>query len=145
MSNNKEIAFGIILLIILYILLRTIYTYFKTKPYKKIMNKFNDDSEILYWNNHNILLSDKYVYINKNKYDYEDISKVTIKHNFFNTFKIIRIFGILKPIPVTTYHICLKNKINVKADDLLNYYKGDYVSIKDIIKNKNNKINIIVL
>lgn len=145
MSNNKEIAFGIILLIICYILLRTIYTYFKTKPYKKIMNKFNDDSEILYWNNRNILLSDKYVYINKNKYDYEDISKVTIKHIFFNTFIILRIFRVLKPVPVTTYHICLKNKINVKADDLLNYYKGDYVSIKDIIKNKNNKINIIEL
>lgn len=57
-------------------------------------------------------------------------------------FIIIKICNTIKPIPITTYHIFFKNKTSIKADDLLNYYKEKYISINEIIKEKNNDIII---
>lgn len=57
-------------------------------------------------------------------------------------FLYIKINRNRKRMPTITYCIFLKDKTKVEADDLLKYYKSKYVSIIEIIKDKN--INTII-
>lgn len=117
-------------------IIKKMYIYFKLRLCKAKMKKNKDNSEILYWNNKNILLTENYIYIDKIKYNYEDIAKVYIKRNFFYAF-IVDTRSIIKKPTITTYHIYLKNNFHCVADDKISYYKGKYISIKNILKSKN--------
>ena len=43
--------------------------------YEELKQKYNDDSNTLYWNNKNLMVTEKFIYIYNKKYDFEDIIK----------------------------------------------------------------------
>ena len=107
------------------------------------MNQNNDNSKILYWNNSNILMSEKNVYINNTIIEYENITKIVVETSLLHTFLYFSPDSLFKTHQSISYHIFLENGKVFEAFDLLDYYKSDFISITDIIKNKNNNIIII--
>ena len=138
MNNNTIII--IICFILITILIKGTYNYLKIKPYKNQMVNNKDFSKILYWNNHNILLTEKNIYINKEIYSYKDIVKIIKKTKIINYFIYTSPRSIFKSPAPFKYYIYLNNKNIIEIDDSLHYYKDIFISIVDIIKEHNNDV-----
>ena len=82
---------------------------YNLSKYEELKQKYNDDSNTLYWNNKNLMVTEKYVYIYKIKYDFEDIIKIDTQDNILRPFIRLRVFGKLIPQSITHYIITLKN------------------------------------
>ena len=86
--------------------------------YEELKQKYNDDSNTLYWNNKNLMVTEKFIYIYNKKYDFEDIIKVDTQNNILRPFIRLKVFG--KPIPqsITHYIITLKDGNVFNVDPL---------------------------
>lgn len=101
--------------------------------YEELKQKYNDDSNTLYWNNKNLMVTEKFIYIYNKKYDFEDIIKVDTQNNILRPFIRLKVFG--KPIPqsITHYIITLKDGNVLNVDDFLDYYKGEIKELDSLI------------
>ena len=101
--------------------------------YEELKQKYNDESNTLYWNNKNLMVTEKYVYIYKIKYDFEDIIKIDTQDNILRPFIRLRVFGKLIPQSITHYIITLKNGCVINVDDFPDYYKGKIKELDSLI------------
>lgn len=101
--------------------------------YEELKQKYNDDSNTLYWNNKNLMVTEKFIYIYNKKYDFEDIIKVDTQNNILRPFIRLKVFG--KPIPqsITHFIITLKDGNVLKVDDFPDYYKGEIKELDSLI------------
>ena len=101
--------------------------------YEELKQKYNDDSNTLYWNNKNLMVTEKFIYIYNKKYDYEDIIKVDTQNNILRPFIRLKVFG--KPIPqsITHFIITLKDGNVLNVDDFPDYYKGEIKELDSLI------------
>ena len=101
--------------------------------YEELKQKYNDDSNTLYWNNKNLMVTEKFIYIYNKKYDFEDIIKVDTQNNILRPFIRLKVFG--KPIPqsITHYIITLKDGNVLNVDDFPDYYKGEIKELDSLI------------
>ena len=106
---------------------------YNLSKYEELKQKYNDDSNTLYWNNKNLLVTEKFIYIYNKKYDFEDIIKVDTQNNILRPFIRLKVFG--KPIPqsITHYIITLKDGNVLNVDDFPNYYKGEIKELDSLI------------
>ena len=106
---------------------------YNLSKYEELKQKYNDDSNTLYWNNKNLLVTEKFIYIYNKKYDFEDIIKVDTQNNILRPFIRLKVFG--KPIPqsITHYIITLKDGNVLNVDDFLDYYKGEIKELDSLI------------
>lgn len=106
---------------------------YNLSKYEELKQKYNDDSNTLYWNNKNLMVTEKYVYIYKIKYDFEDIIKIDTQDNILRPFIRLRVFGKLIPQSITHYIITLKNGCVINVDDFPDYYKGKIKELDSLI------------
>lgn len=101
--------------------------------YEELKQKYNDDSNTLYWNNKNLMVTEKFIYIYNKKYDFEDIIKVDTQNNILRPFIRLKVFG--KPIPqsITHFIITLKDGNVLNVDDFPDYYKGEIKELDSLI------------
>ena len=101
--------------------------------YEELKQKYNDDSNTLYWNNKNLMVTEKFIYIYNKKYDFEDIIKVDTQNNILRPFIRLKVFG--KPIPqsITHFIITLKDGNVLNVDDYPDYYKGEIKELDSLI------------
>ena len=101
--------------------------------YEELKQKYNDDSNTLYWNNKDLMVTEKFIYIYNKKYDFEDIIKVDTQNNILRPFIRLKVFG--KPIPqsITHYIITLKDGNVLNVDDFPDYYKGEIKELDSLI------------
>ena len=106
---------------------------YNLSKYEELKQKYNDDSNTLYWNNKNLMVTEKYVYIYKIKYDFEDIIKIDTQDNILRPFIRLKVFG--KPIPqsITHFIITLKDGNVLNVDDFPDYYKGEIKELDSLI------------
>lgn len=106
---------------------------YNLSKYEELKQKYNDDSNTLYWNNKNLLVTEKFIYIYNKKYDFEDIIKVDTQNNILRPFIRLKVFG--KPIPqsITHYIITLKDGNVLNVDDFPDYYKGEIKELDSLI------------
>ena len=106
---------------------------YNLSKYEELKQKYNDDSNTLYWNNKNLMVTEKFIYIYNKKYDFEDIIKVDTQNNILRPFIRLKVFG--KPIPqsVTHYIITLKDGNVLNVDDFPDYYKGEIKELDSLI------------
>ncbi len=106
---------------------------YNLSKYEELKQKYNDDSNTLYWNNKNLMVTEKYVYIYKIKYDFEDIIKIDTQDIILRPFIRLRVFGKLIPQSITHYIITLKNGCVINVDDFPDYYKGKIKELDSLI------------
>ncbi len=106
---------------------------YNLSKYEELKQKYNDDSNTLYWNNKNLMVTEKYVYTYKIKYDFEDIIKIDTQDNILRPFIRLRVFGKLIPQSITHYIITLKNGCVINVDDFPDYYKGKIKELDSLI------------
>ena len=101
--------------------------------YEELKQKYNDDSNTLYWNNKNLMVTEKFIYIYNKKYDFEDIIKVDTQNNILRPFIRLKVLG--KPIPqsITHFIITLKDGNVLNVDDFPDYYKGEIKELDSLI------------
>lgn len=101
--------------------------------YEELKQKYNDDSNTLYWNNKNLMVTEKFIYIYNKIYDFEDIIKVDTQNNILRPFIRLKVFG--KPIPqsITHFIITLKDGNVLNVDDFPDYYKGEIKELDSLI------------
>ena len=101
--------------------------------YEELKQKYNDDSNTLYWNNKDLMVTEKFIYIYNKKYDFEDIIKVDTQNNILRPFIRLKVFG--KPIPqsITHFIITLKDGNVLNVDDFPDYYKGKIKELDSLI------------
>ena len=101
--------------------------------YEELKQKYNDDSNTLYWNNKNLMVTEKFIYIYNKKYDFEDIIKVDTQNNILRPFIRLKVLG--KPIPqsITHFIITLKDGNVLNVDDFPDYYKGKIKELDSLI------------
>lgn len=101
--------------------------------YEELKQKYNDDSNALYWNNKNLMVTEKFIYIYNKKYDFEDIIKVDTQNNILRPFIRLKVLG--KPIPqsITHFIITLKDGNVLNVDDFPDYYKGEIKELDSLI------------
>ena len=106
---------------------------YNLSKYEELKQKYNDDSNPLYWNNKNLMVTEKFIYIYNKKYDFEDIIKVDTQNNILRPFIRLKVFG--KPIPqsITHYIITLKDGNVLNVDDFPDYYKGEIKELDSLI------------
>lgn len=106
---------------------------YNLSKYEELKQKYNDDSNTLYWNNKNLMVTEKFIYIYNKKYDFEDIIKVDTQNNILRPFIRLKVFG--KPIPqsITHYIITLKDGNVLNVDDFPDYYKGEIKELDSLI------------
>ena len=108
---------------------------YNLSKYEELKQKYNDDTNTLYWNNKNLMVTENYIYIYKKKYDFEDIIKIDTQNNILRPFIRIRIFGKLIPQSITHYIISLKDGYVINVDDFPDYYKGEIKELDSLIWN----------
>ena len=106
---------------------------YNLSKYEELKQKYNDDSNTLYWNNKNLMVTEKYVYIYKIKYDFEDIIKIDTQDIILRPFIRLRVFGKLITQSITHYIITLKNGCVINVDDFPDYYKGKIKELDSLI------------
>ena len=101
--------------------------------YEELKQKYNDDSNTLYWNNKDLMVTEKFIYIYNKKYDIEDIIKVDTQNNILRPFIRLKVLG--KPIPqsITHFIITLKDGNVLNVDDFPDYYKGEIKELDSLI------------
>ena len=101
--------------------------------YEELKQKYNDDSNTLYWNNKNLMVTEKFIYIYNKKYDFEDIIKVDTQNNILRPFIRLKVLG--KPISqsITHFIITLKDGNVLNVDDFPDYYKGEIKELDSLI------------
>ena len=106
---------------------------YNLSKYEELKQKYNDDSNTLYWNNKNLMVTEKIIYIYNKKYDFEDIIKVDTQNNILRPFIRLKVFG--KPIPqsITHFIITLKDGNVLNVDDFPDYYKGEIKELDSLI------------
>ena len=106
---------------------------YNLSKYEELKQKYNDDSNTLYWNNKNLMVTEKFIYIYNKKYDFEDIIKVDTQNNILRPFIRLKVFG--KPIPqsITHFIITLKDGNVLNVDDFPDYYKGEIKELDSLI------------
>ena len=106
---------------------------YNLSKYEELKQKYNDDSNTLYWNNKSLMVTEKFIYIYNKKYDFEDIIKVDTQNNILRPFIRLKVFG--KPIPqsITHFIITLKDGNVLKVDDFPDYYKGEIKELDSLI------------
>ena len=101
--------------------------------YEELKQKYNDESNTLYWNNKNLMVTEKFIYIYNKKYDFKEIIKVDTQNNILRPFIRLKEFG--KPIPqsITHFIITLKDGNVLNVDDFPDYYKGEIKELDSLI------------
>ena len=81
------------------------------------------------------MVTEKYVYIYKIKYDFEDIIKIDTQDIILRPFIRLRVFGKLITQSITHYIITLKDGNVLNVDDFPDYYRGEIKELNSLIWN----------